>query len=199
MNTGILASRYAAALLLYASDHGADKDLYYMMNRMSAFFSGIPDLEKTFCNRMIPCQKRKALFLEMFPEYPPLSVGVLSDFLDLLMYQRRENLIRSVSLQYVDKYRTKQGITYAVFTTVVSIDDSTADRIKKVLNPANPVKVELELKQDTRLIGGFSLQVGMNVWDASLAARIREVKKAFGLKDNNESNYVRCDKTCRSN
>lgn len=185
MNTGLLASRYAAALLLYASNRGADKDLYYMMSRMSVFFSEIPDLEITFCDRIIPPQKRKMLFLEMFPGYPPLSVGVLSDFLDLLMRQKRETLLRSVSLQYVDKYRIKQGITHAVLTTVVPIDDSTADRVRKALNPADPLKVELELKQDASLRGGFLLQVGMNVWDVSLVTRIREVKKAFGLKDNN--------------
>ena len=43
------------------------------------------------------------------------------------------------------------------------------------------------MKQDARLLGGFSLRVGMDVWDASLAARMRKVRKAYGLTDNNQT------------
>ncbi|HPJ82861.1 MAG: F0F1 ATP synthase subunit delta [Bacteroidales bacterium] len=183
MNTGVIASRYAAALLQYATSCGADRDLYDMMKRISACFSEIPDLERSFCNRIISNEDRKALFLDLFPGAPEKSLKVLSVFLDLLLRQRREYIVRSVSLGYVDKYRLQQGITYSVLTTVVPVDDSTAERIKSFLDPVNPQKVELELKQDAGLIGGFSLRVGMKVWDASLLARLREVRKAYGLKD----------------
>jgi len=70
-----------------------------------------------------------------------------------------------------------------VLTTVAPIDNLTAEKLKSSLDPVNPQKVELELKQDPGLIGGFSLRVGMKVWDASLLARLREVRKAYGLKD----------------
>lgn len=183
MNTGVIASRYAAALLQYATSCSTDRYLYDMMKRISACFSEIPDLEKTFCNRMISIEDRKALFLSLFSGAPEKPLKVLSDFLDLLTRQRRENIIRSVSLGYVDKYRQQEGITYSVLTTVVPVDDLTAEKIKSFLDPVNPQKVELELVQDTRLIGGFSLRVGMKVWDASLLARLRLVRKAYGFKD----------------
>ncbi len=155
MNTGIIATRYAAALLQYATSCRTEHDLYGMMKRISACFTDFQDLEKTFCNRIIPADDRKALFL----------------------------IIRSVSLGYIDKYRRQQGITHSVLTTVVAVDDLTAEKIKSFLDPVNPQKVELELKQDDRLIGGFSLRVGMKVWDASLLGRLRQVRKAYGLKD----------------
>lgn len=183
MNTGLIVSRYAAALLCYATDTGAEHDVYRMMKRLSEYFAEIPGLETTFCDRMAPESKRKNMFLSLFRGYPQHSLQVLSGFLDLLTRHRRENIIRSVSLQYLDKYRKEQGLTYGVLTTVLPVDEKTADKIKKVLDPEHPDKVELELKQDKQLIGGFSLRVGMKVWDASLAGRMREVRKAFGIND----------------
>lgn len=183
MNTGIIATRYAAALLQYATSCRTEHDLYGMMKRISACFTDFQDLEKTFCNRIIPADDRKALFLNLFPGAPEKPLRVLSDFLDLLIRKRREHIIRSVSLGYIDKYRRQQGITHSVLTTVVAVDDLTAEKIKSFLDPVNPQKVELELKQDDRLIGGFSLRVGMKVWDASLLARLRLVRKAYGFKD----------------
>ena len=183
MNTGVIASRYATTLLRYATSCMTECDLYDMMKRISACFAEIPDLEKTFSNRMLSAEERKALFLDLFPGAPEKPLKVLSDFLDLLIRQRRENIIRSVSLLYLDKYRLQEGITYGVLTTVAPIDNLTAEKLKSSLDPVNPQKVELELKQDPGLIGGFSLRVGMKVWDASLLARLREVRKAYGLKD----------------
>lgn len=183
MNTGLIVSRYAAALLCYANDNGAEHDMYRMMKRLSEYFSEIPDLEKTFCDRMVPAGKRKDMFLNLFRDYSERARDVLSGFLDLLIRHRRENVIRSVSLQYLDKYRKEQGLTYGVLTTVIPVNEQTAEKIKKVLDPEHPDKVELELKQDKQLIGGFSLRVGMKVWDASLAGRMRDIRKAFGIND----------------
>ncbi|MFA5301118.1 MAG: ATP synthase F1 subunit delta [Bacteroidales bacterium] len=183
MNTGLIVSRYAAALLCYATDTGAEHDVYRMMKRLSEYFTEVPDLEKMFCDRMVPASKRKDMFLSLFRTNSPHSIKVLSGFLNLLIQHRREYVIRSVSLQYLDKYRKEQGLTYGVLTTVVPVDEKTVEKIKKVLDPEHPQKVELELKQDKQLIGGFSLRVGMKVWDASLAGRMREVRKAFGIND----------------
>ncbi|HOO43235.1 MAG TPA: ATP synthase F1 subunit delta [Bacteroidales bacterium] len=183
MNTGPIVSRYAAALLCYASDTGADHDVYCMMKRLSEYFTEVPHLEKTFCDGMVPARKRKDMFLDLFRDYSPHSLQVLSGFLDLLIRHQREHVIRWVCLQYLDKYRQEQGITSGVLTTVVPVDEITAEKIKEILDPEHPQKVELELKQDKQLIGGFLLRVGMKVWDASLAGRIREVRKAFGITD----------------
>ncbi|MFA5443884.1 MAG: ATP synthase F1 subunit delta [Bacteroidales bacterium] len=183
MNTGPIVSRYAAALLCYATDTGAEHDVYRMMKRLSEYFAEVPDLEKTFCDRMVPAGKRKDMFLNLFRDHSRHSLQVLSGFLDLLIRHQREHVIRWVSLQYLDKYRREHGITSGVLTTVVPVDEKTAEKIKKVLDPEHPQKVELDLKQDKQLIGGFSLRVGMKVWDASLAGRMREVRKAFGIND----------------
>ncbi|HQB23634.1 MAG TPA: F0F1 ATP synthase subunit delta, partial [Bacteroidales bacterium] len=43
--------------------------------------------------------------------------------------------------------------------------------------------VQLEWKEDPDLIGGFTLTLGMNEWDASLRTRLREVGKSYGLKE----------------
>ncbi len=181
MNTGLIVSRYAAALLRFASDRRSEQEVYRMMKRLWEYFKEVPDLEKTFCNRMIDPENRKKMFLDLFRAHPRNAFEVLSAFLDLLVRHKRENILSSVCLQYMDKYRKEKGITYGILTTVVPVDNKTAENIKKVLDPEHPQKVELELKQDKQLIGGFSLWVGMKVWDASLAGRMREVRKAFGI------------------
>ncbi|HKM31045.1 MAG: ATP synthase F1 subunit delta [Bacteroidales bacterium] len=183
MNEGLIASRYAGALLQYAIEHHADTDLYHMMKQVADCYLNVPDLGRTFGNWTLDTEKRKALFLDLFPGYNPQSLDVLSNFLDLLIRQRRENAMHSVSLQYADKYRDRHGIIYGVFTTTLPPDDGLLEKIRNLLNPGNPEKVELEWKEDPDLIGGFTLTLGMNEWDASLRTRLREVGKSYGLKE----------------
>lgn len=100
MNEGLIASRYAGALLQYAIEHQADTDLYHMMKQVADCYLTVPDLERTFGNRTLDAEKRKALFLDLFPDYNAQSLDVLSKFLDLLISQKREKAMHSVSLQY---------------------------------------------------------------------------------------------------
>ncbi len=179
----MIASRYAGALLQYAIEHQADTDLYHMMKQVADCYLTVPDLERTFGNRTLDAEKRKALFLDLFPDYNAQSLDVLSKFLDLLISQKREKAMHSVSLQYADKYRDRHGILYGVFTTPLPRDSGMLEKIRKLLNPASPEKVELEWKEDPDLIGGFTLTLGMNEWDASLRTRLREVGKSYGLKE----------------
>ncbi|MDY0174458.1 MAG: ATP synthase F1 subunit delta [Bacteroidales bacterium] len=181
MNEGLIAGRYAQALLQYATEHKADTDLYGMMKVLADCYTALPNLQDFFGNRTIEVEKRKALFTNLFPEYAPHSIHVLSDFLDLLIRQKREHIMQSVALQYVEKYREHNGILYGVLTTTFPPDEELLVKVKKALQPDSPEKVELEWKEDKDLIGGFTLSVGMKEWDASLKTRLHQVKKSYGL------------------
>ena len=71
MNEGLIASRYAGALLQYAIEHHADTDLYHMMKQVADCYLNVPDLGRTFGNWTLDTEKRKALFLDLFPAIIP--------------------------------------------------------------------------------------------------------------------------------
>ncbi|NLA15961.1 MAG: hypothetical protein GX877_05420 [Bacteroidales bacterium] len=183
MNRGLIASRYANALLQYATGCKADFHLYRMMKQVDDCYWAIPDLEIAFSNRTLLKEQRKALFLDLFPEYHSDALHVLSGFLDLLIRHKRESLMHSVAMQYVEKYRNLHGILYGVLTTVVPPGEELMGKIKKALKPDQPENVELDWKSDPGLIGGVTLTLGMNEWDASIRTRLKELRASYGLKE----------------
>ncbi|MFY9115533.1 MAG: ATP synthase F1 subunit delta [Bacteroidales bacterium] len=184
MNEGLIAGRYAQALLQYAAEREADTDLYRMMKKVGDCYTALPHLNDYFGNSTLEAAQRKALFTNLFPDYATHSLQVLSDFLDLLIRQKREHLMQSVAMQYVEKYRIQNGILHGELTVTFPPDEALLEKIKKALQPESPEKVELEWKEDKDLIGGFKLSVGMKEWDASLKARLQQVRKSYGLTEN---------------
>jgi F0F1-type ATP synthase delta subunit len=63
----------------------------------------------------------------------------------------------------------------------VPVDDQIAGRLKQLIAGDGARDVELEVRQDPAIIGGFTLEVDMNILDASVAARLKRVRKTLGI------------------
>ena len=70
---------------------------------------------------------------------------------------------------------------YAATVTSASIlnEDQQADLLKKIQSVAGTDNLELNLKVDPDLIGGFVVSVGSKVIDASLAGQVRRLGLAL--------------------
>ena len=60
-------------------------------------------------------------------------------------------------------------------------NEQIAGRLKQLIAGDGARDVELEVRQDPAIIGGFTLEVDMNILDASVAARLKRVRKALGI------------------
>lgn len=185
MNTGIVAVRYAKALLGFAQDKGVDGDVYACMKILAHCYTQLPTLALAVSNAMLPSAQRRDVLLQAsacLPHQTRTEVReVLSRFFDLVLAQHREDLMRSIALQYVTCYREANHVIHGVLTTATEVDEATVGRVKKWIEKRENKTLELDLQEDPSLIGGFSLEVNMNVIDLSVAAQLRHIRKVFGI------------------
>ena len=184
MNSGLIAARYAGALLDFANSRSEAHSVYIRMKSLANHYLQLPDLKKTVENRVIPSDRRVALLLQasLTEQGKEDAAGeILSRFFELVLVRKREELLCSVCFQYMDLFRKANRMVCGVLTMAVPVDEQIAGRLKQLIAGDGTRDVELEVRQDPAIIGGFTLEVDMNILDASVAARLKRVRKALGI------------------
>ena len=179
MNLSKISVRYAKALFAVARDqnlldqvHSDMKMLDHASEKFPAFRSFLEDPVMT------PSAKKKLLHNMFEGNVSKLVI----DFLDLILKNNRLSFINGVARQYGDQYREYMGITSAILTTAVEIDESTRDKIKQLVLTGTKNKVLLEGKKDNEILGGFVLQVDDKQIDASIRTQLNIIKKELTRK-----------------
>jgi len=102
------------------------------------------------------------------------------NLLKLLADRKRIGLLNSVLERLLELYREQRNIALATVTSATSLDDSQQTEIlKTVQSLAGTDNLELNLKVDPKLIGGFVVNVGSKVIDASLSGQVRRLGLAL--------------------
>ena len=105
-------------------------------------------------------------------------------FTKLLVNKGREGTLPEVITAFIKEYKVLKNIHTVTLTTAVPVSDevknSFIEQIKKTTAIQN---IEMETKVDEKLIGGFVLQTGDQLIDASVSYDLREIAKQFRNND----------------
>jgi len=113
------------------------------------------------------------------------NIGSLTAaFNKLVIAKGRESILPEIASAFIEAYKQHKGIHTLFLTTAAPISEATrqalVDQVKK---SAGFQQVELHEKVDPSLIGGFMLQVGDKLVDASIAYDLRNIAKQFESND----------------
>ncbi|MCR6721746.1 MAG: ATP synthase F1 subunit delta [Chitinophagaceae bacterium] len=96
----------------------------------------------------------------------------------------RESNLPEIATAAINLYKEHKNIHTVKLTTATAISDSTRSGIvDQIRKSAGFDKIELEEKVDPSLIGGFVLQVGDKLIDASISYDLRAIAKQFENND----------------
>jgi len=105
-------------------------------------------------------------------------------FNKLLISKGREAALPEVITSFIRQYKELKNIHSVKLTTAVPISqelkNAFVDQIKKTSAIQN---IELEVKVDEKIIGGFVLQAGDQLIDASIAYDLKEIARQFENND----------------
>ena len=102
------------------------------------------------------------------------------NLLKLLADRQRIGLLDSVLERLLELYREQRNIALATITSATALNDEQQQQIlKTVQSVAGTDNLELDLKVDPNLIGGFVVNVGSKVIDASLSGQVRRLGLAL--------------------
>ena len=178
MNTGLIADRYASALLAFANQSDEQDRVYLEAKTVSQSFSQFSNLRKVLDNPMlIQADKRKSI---------GLSAGgdvcmPFERFTDLILENKREAHLLAIMMKYVDLYRKQKNIHVGKLTTAAPLEPLTEKRLITLMEKETGGTVEVEKVVDPAILGGFLFEVGFVRWDASIYGQLQHIKNEFLL------------------
>jgi len=179
-----LAARYAKSLIDLSIEKGQLEQVYHDMQWLQAACKSSRDFLNLLRSPVIKADtKRKILEAVTAGKLSELTAG----FVRLLVTKRRESNLPEIATAAINLYKEHKNIYTVQLTTAAPVDNAVrAAIIEQVKKSAGVQHIELEEKVNPDIIGGFVLQLGDKLVDASIAYDLRAIAKQF---DNNDFIY----------
>lgn len=179
MNEGLIARRYALALLRVAQKHHAAEEIYQKMKLFEQNFISHPDLQKALMNPVLS-PKDKEQLLTTAIDIDPGNFYVRG--IRLVIKNHREKYLRSICLMYQKLYRKIYQIDRVRIITATELDKGVVERIKKLVTDRTSKQVEFVRQVDPSIIGGFILRVNSMQLDQSVSGELRKIADNMQVK-----------------
>lgn len=154
MNTGIISSRYATALLRLVDETGNGEAVYAQVTQILKDHDSVPKV--------------------LEPE--------LSRLVQLLVENNRLEYVRFILHRFTELYNASRGRRLATLKTAVPAPEMQR-RIKELLEQRMDGEIVLEAEVDPSLIGGFTLTVDDKLLDASVSHQLDEIRRQLMEKN----------------
>ncbi len=175
-----LAARYAKSLLDLAVEKQALEPVLQDMMSIESLCNQSADFCSMLKSPVIKGGKKVAVIKALLGEgVSSLTTG----FVALVSEKSREGVLREIATAFIAQYKVYKNILVAKLTTALPAGaelKATVESKAKALYPGQ--EIELQTAVDPNLIGGFLLEVGDRVIDATVRRDLLEVRKNF--KDN---------------
>lgn len=174
MDIGIVSSRYAKALLKFASAHEQTEQVFEGMKVLRDSFLKVPRLKVVLSDPVLPAEKQYRL---LYVAAGQSRSRCLQEFFRLVVKNRRVTLMPFIANSFIDSYRTQKNIVQCKLTVPAKLSDATIDRLKTMVEKKTRKNVDFALHIDPAIIGGFIIEYDSQCLDASVAGRLRELRK----------------------
>lgn len=176
-----LAGRYAKSILDLAIEKNSLDAVYDDMQFLLSVCSMSRDFVTLLKSPVVNPDKKQAVF-------DAIAKGRLSymteAFIKLLIRKGRESFLPGILSSFVQQYKEYNKIHVVKLITASPVSEEVKNSIiKKVQAETGFEKIELNVEVDEAIIGGFILQVGDSLVDASISYRLNNIRRQFSNND----------------
>lgn len=177
MNNPRLAGRYAKSLLDLATEQNQVEQVYNDMKWLNGVCKTNPDFVAVLSSPIIKADKKQVIL-------KAVTDGKISNlsgaFIDLLVRKTRESNLHEIVHAFIDQYNKINNIQRVKITTASPLSDDLKHAIMVNVKNAMPTKsFEIETAIKDELIGGFTLETGGQLVDASILRDLKDIQKQF--------------------
>lgn len=176
-----LASRYAKALLEIAIEKGQLEKVYADVQWLQSVCKSSREFVNLLRSPIVKADKKQKIV-------DAVTKGNISEitngFMKLLVSKGRESSLPEVLPAFISDYKKYNNINTVSLTTAVPVSEAVKNAIiNQVKKTAGVEKIELHETVNPDLIGGFVLEMGDKMVDASIAYDLRVIAKQFKNND----------------
>jgi len=178
MLTSKVAKRYAQGLLDFTNESGQTATVFSEMKDVVKIMNESKDLNRFFLTPYIDSKKKVEVANEIFKGLSVSSQNLIT----LVIKQGRENQLKNIAQEFINKVENINGVKRITLTTATEL---TKENIEQILKSTSLVKADanfdLTVNVNPSILGGYILRVGDQQVDASVKAKLNQVKKDFQL------------------
>lgn len=168
------AIRYAKAVLDLTSEASTSKEVYGEMKDVQKTIEGSKELQLMLKSPIVKQEDKRAVLQEIFQE----NSKTILNLMDVLMDNKRPNLLEGVAESYISQYNKQEGVVEALVTTAMPLEEHLEQKVMaKIKELTGATNVLLTKKIDPSILGGFILRVGDMQYNASIANNFDQLKK----------------------
>lgn len=176
-----IAFRYAKSLIDIAQERDQLEEAYNDMLLLQKIVKGNPDFVALLRSPVITADKKIKIV-------EAITTGKISElttaFNKLLITKGREATLPEVISSFIEQYKKIKNIHTVKLTTASSIsEDIRTAIIAQIKATSNIQNIDLQTTIDSSIIGGFILQAGDKLVDASIAYDLKEISRQFENND----------------
>jgi len=184
MSVERIATRYSKSLVDLAVEQNKLEDINSDMQYIKAV-CGNADFISLIKSPIISSEKKAKVFKALFDT----KVGDLTNkFLNVVLKKGREDYLPEMVTEFTIQYKKLKHVSSVTLTTAEQLSQAAIDGILAKINLSKTVddNIELEVKVDPALIGGFILRYDDKLYDTSVRHKLEQIKKEF-----NKNEYVK--------
>jgi F-type H+-transporting ATPase subunit delta len=176
-----LASRYAKSLMDLALEKGELEKVFADMQWLQQVIKGSIDFANLLRSPIVKGDKKEKILETIIGSR---VTNITSLFIRLLIAKGRESNLPEIITSFISQYKEYKNIYPVKLTTALPISENLKkgiiDQIKKTSDMQN---IELEAVVNEDLIGGFVLEAGDKLIDASIAYDLKQIARQFENND----------------
>lgn len=177
MSVTRIAQRYAKSLMDLAAERGkverVHEDVLVFHNAVK-----VRELALFLKSPIIKADKKQGALDALFADkFDPITKG----FIDIVLRKGREAYLSDVAKEFVSMYKQRKHITIVKLTTAAPVTDDFKQNVLQQLTDSTQTDTNIELTTvvDPSLIGGYTIEFGDRMYDASVARKLDLLRKEF--------------------
>lgn len=166
------ARRYAKAVFELARDEGNVEQWSHRLARVRELFAD-PAVSAVLTNPTIATERREGLVASA----PHLFDEESTNFARLLIESGRVGEATAIEEEFQRLADDAAGRVRATVTTAIPLETDDRERVARELSKRLDKEVRVSVVVDPQILGGMKLQYGDHVVDATVAARLEQLRR----------------------
>jgi F-type H+-transporting ATPase subunit delta len=177
MKNYLIAERYARGLSESIPEDAQLEEATQSLEALSMLYTESHDLRSVLSNPSIDVHRRVAVLRQVFEHASTPSVVLR--LAELMLRRGRISLLAAVSELFGELADTRLNRITADVFSAAPLDDAQQERVRAGLRKHTDKEVRLDCRVDKELLGGVKARLGDRVFDGSLRARLKNMKKVL--------------------
>lgn len=178
MKNPLLATRYAKALLSLALEQNKLEEVHTSMSAFASMTNESKELTNLFRSPVIKADKKVNIVNALVEKTG--TDEMTKGFINLIINKKRDVFLPEIFTAFQEQYKAHKNIGTVELTVANELSEEMKSKIvDSIKSQLNGQEIDLNIKVDEKLIGGFVLEANNNLFDGSIARDLKDIKDQF--------------------